>query len=41
MLYYYNLLENISVKLYSFNQKENSITNIKIIKKKYSTQKNN
>ena len=41
MLYYYNLLENISVKLYSFNQKENSIINIKIIKKKYSTQKNN
>ena len=41
MLYYINLLENISVKLYTFIQKENSIINIKIIKKKYTTQKNN
>jgi len=41
ILYYINLLENISVKLYTFIQKENSIINIKIIKKKYTTQKNN
>ena len=41
ILYYTNLAENISVKLFTFIQGENSILNVKIIKRKYNTQKNN
>ena len=41
ILYYTNLKENISIKLFTFIQGENSILNVKIIKRKYNTQKNN
>ena len=41
ILYYTNLAENISIKLFTFIQGENSILNVKIIKRKYNTQKNN
>ena len=41
ILYYTNLLENISVKIFSFIQKENDIINIKIIKKRYNIDINN
>ena len=40
ILYYTNLSENISIKLFSFIQRENSIINVKIIKKKYNKDKN-
>ena len=40
ILYYTNLAENISIKLFSFIQRENSIINVKIIKKKYNKDKN-
>ena len=40
ILYYTNLAENISVKLFSFIQGDNEILNVKIIKRKYNTQKN-
>ena len=41
ILYYTNLTENISIKLFSFIQGENEILNVKIIKKKYNSQKDN
>ena len=41
ILYYTNLEENISIKLFSFIPKENIICNVKIIKQKYSIQKEN
>ena len=40
ILYYTNLSENISIKLFSFIQRENIIINVKIIKKKYNKDKN-
>ena len=41
ILYYTNLEENISIKLFSFIPKDNIICNVKIIKQKYSIQKEN
>ena len=41
ILYYTNLEENISIKLFSFIPKDNIISNVKIIKQKYSIQKEN
>jgi len=41
ILYYTNLEENISIKLFSFIPKENIICNVKITKQKNSTQKEN
>ena len=41
ILYYTNLEENISIKLFSFISKDNIICNVKIIKQKYSIQKEN
>ena len=40
-LYYTNILENASIKLFTFINSENHILNVKIIKKKYNNSYNN
>jgi len=40
-LYYTNILENASIKLFTFINNENHILNVKIIKKKYNNSYNN